>query len=57
MLAEWLHLIELSQVALAKAVEAVGAPGGRNERLIEAAVLSGDLQARVDRIKRLSAAN
>lgn len=57
MLAEWLHLIELSQVALAKAVKAAGAPGGRNERLIEAAVLSGDLQSRVERIKRLSAAN
>lgn len=57
MLAEWLHLIELSQVALAKAVKAAGTPGGRNERLIEAAVLSGDLQARVDRIKRLSAKN
>jgi len=57
MLAEWLHLIELSQVALAKAVKAADTPGGRNERLIEAAVLSGDLQARVDRIKRLSAAN
>ena len=57
MLAEWLHLIELSQVALSKAVEAAGASGGRNEKLIEAAVLSGDLRARVDRIKRLSSAN
>jgi hypothetical protein len=57
MLAEWLHLIELSQAALSKAVEAAAAPRGSNTRLIEAAVLSGDLRARVDRIKRLSAAN
>lgn len=57
MLAEWLHLIELSQSALSKAVSAAAPSADRNARLIEAAVLSGDLRARVDRIKRLSAAN
>ncbi|WP_299655749.1 hypothetical protein [uncultured Tateyamaria sp.] len=57
MLAEWLHLIELSQSALSQAVSAAGSSVDRNGRLIEAAVLSGDLRARVDRIKRLSAAN
>lgn len=57
MLAEWLHLIELSQVALNKAVEAASSQPDRNSRLVEAAVLTGDLRARADRIKRLAAQN
>lgn len=57
MLAEWLHLIELSQVALNKAVQASSAQPDRNGRLVEAAVLTGDLRARAERIKRLAAQN
>jgi len=55
MLAEWLYLIELSQSALNEAVTAAAGAPGQNARLIEAGLIAGDLRARADRIKRLSA--
>jgi hypothetical protein len=57
MLAEWLYLIELSQVALNKAVSAATGSPDQNTRLVEAALLTGDLRARAERIKRLAAEN
>lgn len=57
MLAEWLHLIELSQVALTQATAAVGQPSRDETDLINAARITGELGARVERIKRLSAMN
>ena len=57
MLAEWLYLIELSQVALNKAVSAASGAPDQNTRLVEAALLTGDLRARAERIKRLAAEN
>ena len=57
MLAEWLYLIELSQVALNKAVSAATGSPDQNTRLVEAALLTGDLRARAERIKRLAADN
>ncbi len=57
MLSEWLYLIELSQDALNQAVAAASSKPDQNTRLVEAAVLTGDLRARADRIKRLAAQN
>nr|WP_321462226.1 hypothetical protein [uncultured Cohaesibacter sp.] len=57
MLAEWLHLIELSQQALNKAIAASAEKSGLEYRLVNTAVLLGDMKARADRIKRLAAQN
>jgi len=54
MLAEWLYLIQLSRAALAEALAAIGAPQSSSARLVEAAVIAGDLRARAERIKRLA---
>ena len=57
MLAEWLYLIQLSRSALADAVAAIEAPQSSSSRLVEAAVVAGDLMARADMIKRLATEN
>lgn len=57
MLAEWLHLIDQSRGALAAVLVALDHPQSSQSRLVDAAVLAGDLRARAAQIKRLAVAD
>jgi len=54
LLAEWLHLVQLSRAALADAVASIDAPQSGSARLVEAAVIAGDIMARADMVRRLA---
>jgi len=54
LLAEWLHLVQLSRAALADAVASIDAPQSGSAQLVEAAVIAGDIMARADMVRRLA---
>jgi len=57
MLAEWLYLLQQARAALDGAVRAIDVPQTAGQRLVETAVIVGDLRARAERIKKLAVEN
>ncbi|MFL4468360.1 hypothetical protein ACERZ8_00180 [Tateyamaria armeniaca] len=57
MLASWLYMIQQSRGLLQQTMNAIDAPQSASSRLVETAVIAGDLRARAEMIKRTAIEN